>query len=78
MISVLGPLVARETGGGRVQLPGFYDGVREVSAEEEILLEEADFDVATYKRALALPALTADSGEALLRKRWSEPSLSGV
>ncbi|WP_297091077.1 dipeptidase [uncultured Draconibacterium sp.] len=47
---------------GKITIPGFYDTVQEVSAEERALLAEAPFDVEAYKKAIAVDELKGEKG----------------
>ncbi len=46
----------------KVTIPGFYDDVLEVSAEERAKLGEAPFDEEEYKKALDVKALKGEAG----------------
>lgn len=61
---------------GRVAVPGFYDGVRELAPEERAELERLPFDTAAEARGLGVPAL--DGGERdrfPLERMWFRPTL---
>ena len=47
---------------GKVTMPGFYDDVMEVSAEERKLLAEAPFNEDEYKKAIDVKALKGEKG----------------
>ncbi|MEZ5107314.1 MAG: dipeptidase [Draconibacterium sp.] len=47
---------------GKITIPGFYDDVIEVSAEERELLGKAPFDVDEYMKAIDVDALSCESG----------------
>ena len=47
---------------GKITIPGFYNDVLEVSAEERELLGRAPFDLEKYKKALELDEVTGEEG----------------
>ena len=47
---------------GKVTIPGFYDTVQEVSAEERALLGKAPFNEEKYKKALGVDELKGEKG----------------
>ena len=47
---------------GKITIPGFYDTVQEVSAEERALLAKAPFNEDAYKKALAVEELKGEKG----------------
>ena len=47
---------------GRITIPGFYDDVFEVSAEERALLAKAPFSVEEYKKAIDVEELAGEKG----------------
>ena len=47
---------------GKITIPGFYDDVLEVSAEERELLAGAPFSVEKYKKAIDVEALAGEKG----------------
>jgi len=80
LAKVLASLVGPGDGGGRVSVPGFYEGVRPGMLEPALarLAGSAEFSVGAYAAALGLPpAATAGLTAAdVLRARWCEPTLS--
>jgi acetylornithine deacetylase/succinyl-diaminopimelate desuccinylase-like protein len=47
---------------GKITIPGFYDDVKEVSAEERALLAEAPFNQEAYKKAIDVEELKGEKG----------------
>lgn len=47
---------------GKITIPGFYDDVMEVSAEERELLAKAPFNVEEYKKAIGVKELAGEEG----------------
>jgi len=62
-INVLSSMITKMVDeNGRITIPGFYDDVLEVSAEERALLAKAPFDVEGYKKAINVEELTGEKG----------------
>ena len=62
-INVLSKMIAAMTDDkGKVTIPGFYDDVLEVSAEERAMLAEAPFDEEEYKKAIDVKELSGEDG----------------
>ncbi|QIA09463.1 dipeptidase [Draconibacterium halophilum] len=47
---------------GKITIPGFYDTVQEVSAEERALLAKAPFNEEAYKKAIGVEELKGEKG----------------
>ncbi len=47
---------------GKITIPGFYDDVLEVSAEERALMAQAPYDEEEYKKAIDVKALWGEKG----------------
>jgi acetylornithine deacetylase/succinyl-diaminopimelate desuccinylase-like protein len=60
---------------GRILVPGFYDDVVELTAEERRLLGELPWDEALYLQRLGLPALHGEEGYTTLERRGARPTL---
>jgi acetylornithine deacetylase/succinyl-diaminopimelate desuccinylase-like protein len=60
---------------GRIQIPGFYDDVVELSAADRAALAELPFDEDAYREALGLPALVGEAGYTTLERRGVRPTL---
>jgi acetylornithine deacetylase/succinyl-diaminopimelate desuccinylase-like protein len=61
--------------GGRILIPGFYDDVVELTADERRRLGELPFDEAAYLERLGLPALHGEDGYTTLERRGARPTL---
>ncbi len=61
-------------GKGRITIPGFYDDVIEVSAEERELLGRAPFDEINYMKALNLQELAGEEGYTTTERTGIRPS----
>ena len=60
---------------GRILVPGFYDDVQELSAEDRQRIAELPFDEAAYLERLGLPALHGEPGYSTLERRGTRPTL---
>jgi acetylornithine deacetylase/succinyl-diaminopimelate desuccinylase-like protein len=68
-------LAALKDADGRVRVPGFYDGVRALGAEERATYARLPFDEAAEARALGVGALFGEKGYAPLERVWLRPTL---
>jgi acetylornithine deacetylase/succinyl-diaminopimelate desuccinylase-like protein len=60
---------------GGVAVPGFYDGVRDLSAEERQSFAALGFDEPEYKQELRVKSLTGEPGFSPLERLWARPTL---
>lgn len=60
---------------GRITIPGFYDDVLEVSAEERELMAKAPFDLEKYKNELEIDEITGEKGYSTTERTGIRPSL---
>jgi acetylornithine deacetylase/succinyl-diaminopimelate desuccinylase-like protein len=60
---------------GRVTIPGFYDDVLPMSAEEKGELSRLPFDEEKYRKSLGAPALFGEKGFSPLEQIWVRPTL---
>jgi len=60
---------------GRITIPGFYDDVREYTAEERAELARVPFDQAAYNRALDIAATGGENGYTVLEQVSIRPTL---
>lgn len=63
---------------GRVAVAGFYDRVRELSAEEREGIAALPFDEEAYRHELELPSLHGEPGYSTLERQWIRPTLDVV
>lgn len=65
---------------GRVQVPGFYDQVREVAADEAEAWRRIGFDEAAFLASAGLSVSTGEAGRSVLERVWSRPTcdLNGI
>ncbi len=59
---------------GKITIPGFYDDVEEVSAEERELLGRAPFNEEEYKKAINVEALSGEAGYTTGERTGIRPS----
>jgi acetylornithine deacetylase/succinyl-diaminopimelate desuccinylase-like protein len=60
--------------GGRVKIPGFYDAVRELTAEEREQWKRLPFNERRYAKELGAPKLFGESGYSTLERVWARPT----
>ena len=60
---------------GRVNVPGFYDKVRSIGADERRQLASLPFDEEKYRQELGVPELYGEEGYTTLERVWVRPTL---
>lgn len=60
---------------GRVTVPGFYDSVVELSAEDRAMLARAPFDLEEYKRFLDIAEVKGEKGYTTMERTGIRPCL---
>jgi nonspecific dipeptidase len=73
LIALMNALVDNK---GKILIPGMYDSVAKVTAEEEKLYETIDFDMEDYRQDIGHNRLIHDNKQDVLMHRWRHPSLS--
>ncbi len=75
-INVLARMIASlQDEDGRITIPGFYDDVETVSAEEREKMNQAPFDEEEYKRDLGIKAVKGEKGYTTLERASIRPTL---
>jgi len=59
---------------GRIQIPGFYDDVVPLSADEREQLARLPFDEAGYARQIGVTTTSGEAGYSTLERRWGRPT----
>ena len=59
---------------GKITIPGFYDDVMDVSAEERAKLAQSPFDEENYKKALDIKAIKGEEGFSTTERTGIRPS----
>lgn len=60
---------------GHITVPGFYDDVVEISAEERAAMAKAPFDEAAYRKALDIEETQGEKGFSTIERTGIRPSL---
>jgi acetylornithine deacetylase/succinyl-diaminopimelate desuccinylase-like protein len=60
---------------GRIRVPGFYDEVVSLSAEEREALAALPFDEEAYRASIGVPALIGETGQTTLERKVARPTL---
>jgi acetylornithine deacetylase/succinyl-diaminopimelate desuccinylase-like protein len=60
--------------GGRIRIPGFYDDVKELRAEEREGWKRLPFNERRYAKELGAPKLFGESGYSTLERVWARPT----
>ncbi|KAF8071270.1 AZG1 [Scenedesmus sp. PABB004] len=71
-------LAGLRDGGGRVTVPGFYDDVAPLSAEDRAAIAAFPFDAEAEAAALGVKGFTGEAGFGTLERRWLRPTLEVV
>ncbi len=75
-IQALSEIISRlKDPSGRVLIPGFYDGVRPVTAEERRQFERVPFDEGEMKRMYGFERLQGEAGFTPRERGWARPTL---
>jgi acetylornithine deacetylase/succinyl-diaminopimelate desuccinylase-like protein len=75
-VNALAQIIAALKGpDGRIRIPGFYDPVVPLTADERAALAALPFDEETYRTNLGVPALVGEAGFTTLERRGARPTL---
>ncbi len=64
----------KDADSGRIQLPGFYDGVAELTPEQRREWEALGFDEAAFLGGVGLSVPAGERGRAPLERLWARPT----
>jgi acetylornithine deacetylase/succinyl-diaminopimelate desuccinylase-like protein len=74
-IMVLAQILAQmKDRSGRIKIPGFYDAVRELTAEERDEWRRLPFNERQYARDIGAPKLFGETGYSTLERVWARPT----
>ncbi len=59
---------------GRIQVPGFYEDVVPLTAEERKQFAALEFDEAAFMRQIDVAGLSGETGYTTLERRWARPT----
>jgi acetylornithine deacetylase/succinyl-diaminopimelate desuccinylase-like protein len=68
-------IAALKSPDGRVRIPGFYDDVVPLTADDRRALAELPFDEETYRAEIPVPALVGEAGWTVLERKTARPTL---
>jgi acetylornithine deacetylase/succinyl-diaminopimelate desuccinylase-like protein len=68
-------LAGLHAGDGRVAVPGFYDGIPELTEERRADIAAVPFDDDAYRRNLGLAEVFGEAGFSTLERLWERPTL---
>ena len=72
---VLGQILAQmKDKSGRIKIPGFYDDVVELKAEERAEFARLPFNERKYRQELGAPKLFGETGYTTLERIWARPT----
>ncbi len=60
---------------GRVTIPGFYDGIEELTDQERDMWASLPQDDAAFAQSIGVPALPGEEGYSVLERLWGRPTL---
>ena len=67
-------LAALTDDNGKVQIPGFYDGIIELTEEERAKYAELPFTDEEFMASIGVEGLTGEAGYTTLERRWARPT----
>ncbi len=60
---------------GRITIPGFYDGIDEITAEERAMWASLPHSDAEFAESIKAPGLPGEQGYTTLERLWARPTL---
>jgi acetylornithine deacetylase/succinyl-diaminopimelate desuccinylase-like protein len=73
--ALVGILAALHDADGRVNVPGFYDDVVELTPDERAEIARLPFDEAVYMKEIGVSALVGEKGRSTLERKGARPTL---
>lgn len=75
-INALAEIIAKlKDDQGRVTIPGFYDGVEEITPAEREMWAKLPQDDAAFAASIGVPSLPGEVGYSVLERLWARPTL---
>ncbi|MPY65949.1 dipeptidase [Deinococcus sp. SDU3-2] len=75
-INALAEIIAKlKDDQGRVTIPGFYDGVEELTGEEREMWARLPHSDEEFAASIGVPALPGEAGYSTLERLWARPTL---
>ncbi len=75
-INALAQIIAQlKDAQGRITIPGFYDGVEELTGQEREMWARLPQDDAAFAASIGVPALPGEAGYSVLERLWARPTL---
>ena len=75
-INALAQIIAQlKDDSGRITIPGFYDGVEELTNQEREMWAKLPQDDAAFAASIGVPALPGEAGYSVLERLWARPTL---
>ncbi len=74
-LALAGMLTALKDENGRITIPGFYDRVRPITAEEREAMEALPFDEDEFRAETGAVSLGGEAGYSTLERLWYRPAL---
>ena len=68
-------LASLKDANGHIQIPGFYDDVREITAAERAEFSRLPHDDAELRRSIGVAELAGEAGYSTLERMWTRPTL---
>lgn len=75
-INALCQIIAQlKDGQNRITIPGFYDGVQELSETEREMWQKLPHEDAEFAQSIGVPSLPGEAGYSTLERLWARPTL---
>ncbi|AWN23020.1 dipeptidase [Deinococcus irradiatisoli] len=75
-INALAEIISKlKDGQGRITIPGFYDGIDEITDEEKAMWADLPHSDAEFAGSIQAPGLPGEQGYTTLERLWARPTL---